>query len=58
MRLGFSEIREVREDKGERSLPTSFSKELSSKPMFAKELKPHFDDDDDFEFPKELKPRF
>ena len=62
MRMHFSEVREVREDKGERSLPMSddfhFSKELKVKPMFAKELKPHFSDEDNFEFPKELNPRF
>lgn len=58
MRMHFHEINEIREDKGERSLPTSFPKELSSKPMFPKEIKPHFNDEDNFEFPKELKPRF
>ena len=57
MRMHFSEIREIKEDKGERSLPTSFPKELKPKPMFPKEIKPHFDSADDFEFPKELKPR-
>lgn len=58
MRMHFSEVREVREDKGERSLPTSFPKELKAKPMFAKELKPHFSDEDNFEFPKEINPKF
>lgn len=62
MRMHFSEVREVREDKGERSLPASdsftFPKEIKAKPMFPKELKPHFNDEDNFEFPKELKPRF
>lgn len=58
MRMHFSEIREIREDKGERNLPNSFPKKLSSKPMFSKEIKPHFDDADNFKFPKELKPRF
>ena len=57
MKMHFSEIREVSEDNGERSLPTSFPKELKAKSMFAKELKPHFSDEDNFEFPKELKPR-
>ena len=57
MRMHFSEIHEVREDNGERSLP-SFPKELKVKPMFDKELKPHFSDEDSFEFPKEIKPRF
>ncbi len=57
MRMHFSEIHEVCEDKGERSLPTSFPKELKPKSMFAKELKPHLDEDS-FEFPKELKPKF
>lgn len=58
MRIGFSEIHEIKEDKGERSLPTSFPKELKAKPMFPKEIKPHFDCADNFEFSKELKPRF
>lgn len=58
MRMHFSEVREIKEDKGERSLPTSFPKELKAKPMFPKEIKPHFDDEDNFEFPKELSPRF
>ena len=58
MRFGFKEIYEIKEDRGERSLPTSFPKELSTKPMFPKELKPKFNDEDSFEFPKELKPRF
>ena len=57
MRMHFHEINEIKEDKGERSLPTSFPKELKAKPMFAKELKPHFSDEDNFEFPKELKSR-
>ena len=60
MRMHFHEIREISEDKGERSLPVSdsfkFPKELKPKPMFAKELKPHFNEDN-FEFPKELKPK-
>ena len=61
MRMHFSEVREVREDKGERSLPMSddfhFPKEIKTKRMFQKEIKPHFNNDDGFEFPKELKPR-
>ena len=57
MRIGFREIHEIRED-SERSLPTSFPKEIKAKPMFPKEIKPHFNNDDGFEFPKELKPRF
>ena len=58
MRMHFSEVREIKEDKGEKNLPTSFPKELNVKPMFPKELKPHFRDEDNFEFPKELSPRF
>ena len=66
MRMHFHEISEIREDKGERSLPVSddfhFPKELKVKPMFAKELHAHgFDNEpttNGFEFPKELKPRF
>ena len=66
MRMHFHEINEIKEDKGERSLPVSddfkFPKELKAKPMFAKELHCHWLDDEsmtnDFEFPKELKPRF
>ena len=62
MRIGFREIHEIREDKDERSLPASdsftFPKEIKTKPMFPKEIKPHFNNDDGFEFPKELKPRF
>ena len=46
MRIGFREIHEIREDKGERSLPTSFPKELKVKPMFPKELHCHELDDD------------
>lgn len=46
MRIGFREIHEIREDKGERSLPTSFPKELKVKPMFAKELQCHELDND------------
>lgn len=57
MRIRFTEINEIKEDNGESSLP-SFPKELPSKPMFEKELKPHFDDKDDFHFDKELSPRF
>lgn len=58
MRMHFHEINEIKEDKGERSLPTSFPKEIKAKPIFPKELKPHCSDEDNFEFPKELKPRF
>ena len=66
MRFGFREVREIKEDKGERRLPASddfkFPKELKVKPMFAKELHCHELDDEPmtngFEFPKELKPRF
>ena len=67
MRVGFRERYEIREDKGERSLPASdsftFPKELKAKPMFAKELHIHGGLDsepetDGFEFPKELSPRF
>lgn len=65
MRIRFSEINEIVEDKGERSLPTSdafkFPKEIQVKPMFAKELHCHGLDNEpmtnDFKFPKELKPR-
>ena len=60
--MHFTEGSEVREDKVERSLPMSdyfhFPNELKVKPMFAKELKPHFSDEDSFKFPKELEPRF
>ena len=52
MRMHFSEVREIREDKGERSLP------MSDDFHFPKELKPHFSDEDSFKFPKELEPRF
>lgn len=45
MRFGFREVHEIREDKGERSLPTSFPKELKAKSMFAKELHCHELDD-------------
>ena len=62
MRMHFHEINEIKEDKGERSLPASdsftFPKEIKTKPMFPKEIKPHFNNDDGFELPKELKPRF
>ena len=67
MRIYFSEVREIKEDRGERSLPTSdnfsFPKEFKAKPMFAKELhiRGGLDNEsatDGFEFPKELKPRF
>ena len=57
MRIGFREIHEIRED-SERSLPTSFPKEIKAKSMFPKELKPHCSNEDNFEFPKELKPRY
>lgn len=66
MRMHFSEISEIKEDNGERSLPVSdtfkFPKELKAKPMFAKELHCHELDNEpminDFKFPKELSPRF
>lgn len=51
------EINEICENKGEHSLP-SFPKEIPSKPMFAKELNPHFTDEEEFHFAKELSPRF
>lgn len=51
------EINEICENKGEHSL-LSFPKEIPSKPMFAKELNPHFTDEEEFHFAKELSPRF
>lgn len=36
----------------------AFPKEIPSKPMFAKELNPHFTDEEEFHFAKELSPRF
>lgn len=35
-----------------------FPKEIPSKPMFTKELNPHFTDEEEFHFAKELSPRF
>lgn len=58
MRMHFHEINEIKKDKGERKLPVSFPKELKAKPIFPKELKPHCSYEDNFEFPKELNPRF